>query len=375
MANILVLGGGFGGVVAAERLAKSLGPEHQITLVSRTNRFVFYPALVRLAFGKAEPDDISYDLREAMLDRRVRFVEANVVHIDPRDRKVTVDGADIDGVLNYDYLICALGGRLATERIPGFFEFSHNLLSIGAALKFSEAIRNFHSGHAVIGYCPGARLAVPVYETTFALARLLDDRGDRAGVKITLVSPEPPGDRLGGPKMARLLTAALTEHDIDVLSDFPISHILDGAVETDSGHHLSYDLLMLMPPFEGTSAVKGSGLADDDGYLFVDSLMRVQSTDRVYAVGDCVAFSGPKMGHMAVRQAEVAATNLIAELEGQEPKAQYEHEMMLVIDEGGADSIYLHKNLWLDDVGSVRQSRFWSWAKRIHEKYWEAQHS
>ena len=375
MANILVLGGGFGGVVAAERLAKTIGPEHQITLVSRTNRFVFYPALVRLAFGKAEPDDISYDLREAMLDRRVRFIEANVVHIDPRDRKVTVDGADIDGVLNYDYLICALGGRLATERIPGFFEFSHHLLSIGAAIKFGEAVRNFHSGHAVIGYCPGARLAVPVYETTFALARLLDERGDRTGTKITLLSPEPPSDRLGGSKMASALTAALAEHGIDVLPDFPISHVSEGAVETDSGHQLSYDLLMLMPPFEGTSAIKGSGLADKDGYLFVDLHMRVKGADRVYAVGDCVAFSGPKMGHMAVRQAEVAATNLIAELEGQDLKAEYEHEMMLVIDEGGGDSIYLHKNLWTDDAGSVRQSRFWSWAKRIQEKYWEAQHS
>jgi NADH dehydrogenase FAD-containing subunit len=52
MANVLILGGGFGGVVAAETLAKTLAPEHQITLVSRSRQFIFYPALVRLAFGK-----------------------------------------------------------------------------------------------------------------------------------------------------------------------------------------------------------------------------------------------------------------------------------------------------------------------------------
>src|SRR5947209_1639384 len=52
MANILILGGGFGGVVAAERLARALDPSgHQITPVSRSPRFTFYPALVRLAFG------------------------------------------------------------------------------------------------------------------------------------------------------------------------------------------------------------------------------------------------------------------------------------------------------------------------------------
>jgi len=59
MAKVLILGGGFGAVVAAERLAKDLGDEHQITLVSRSRRFVFYPALVRLAFGKCEPEDAS----------------------------------------------------------------------------------------------------------------------------------------------------------------------------------------------------------------------------------------------------------------------------------------------------------------------------
>ena len=42
--------------------------------------------------------------------------------------------------------------------------------------------------------------------------------------------------------------------------------------------------------------------------------MRVRGHERIYAVGDCVSFSGPKMGHMAVRQAEVAAANLAAEI-------------------------------------------------------------
>lgn len=46
MAKILILGGGFGGGVAADRLAEQLGDEHQITLVSRSRNFVFYPALV-----------------------------------------------------------------------------------------------------------------------------------------------------------------------------------------------------------------------------------------------------------------------------------------------------------------------------------------
>ena len=81
------------------------------------------------------------------------------------------------------------------------------------------------------------------------------------------------------------------------------------------------------------------------------------------------------MGHMAVHQAEVAAANLALEIKGIEPVAAYNHEMMLVIDEGGEDTIYLHKGLWVDEPAIIGQSRFWSWAKRILEKYWLATHS
>jgi sulfide:quinone oxidoreductase len=53
MSRILIAGGGFGGVVAAESLERQIGGEHQIIMVSRSRNFLFYPALVRLAFGEA----------------------------------------------------------------------------------------------------------------------------------------------------------------------------------------------------------------------------------------------------------------------------------------------------------------------------------
>ena len=68
MANILILGGGFGGLIAAEKLASAFGSEHQITLVSKSRKFIFYPALVQFAFGKFKPEDISFDLHDQTLD-------------------------------------------------------------------------------------------------------------------------------------------------------------------------------------------------------------------------------------------------------------------------------------------------------------------
>lgn len=375
MAKILIVGGGFAGVVAAESLVKQIRDEHQITLVSRSRKFIFYPDLVRLAFGKCEPDDISIDLRESMLDRRVRFLEGEVARLNPEACEVTISQGDLAGKIPYDYLILALGRRLATERITGFFEHAGHILDVSSALKFGEQLKSFKEGRAVIGQCPGARLPVPVYETAFALSRALTQRGQRDATRITIVSPDPPNLSFGDLDMAVALRDALEEHSIEMLSDFPIERVLPTMVMTANGHPLDYDLLMLVPPFRGPSAVIGLGISSEDGYIKVDRKMRVKGIENVYAVGDCVDFVGPKLGHMAVHQAEVAAANLALELAGKDPNVLYEHEMMMVIDEGGAESIYLHKGLWDEKRSTVRQGRFWSWAKRIHQKYWLATHT
>ena len=371
MAKILILGGGFGGVVAAERLAGQLSDEHQITLVSRSRQFVFYPALVRLAFGKCQKEDVSFDLRHTLLSRRVNFVEAEVAHIDPFERKVSIAHGEVEGKLHYDYLIIALGRRLATEKITGFYEHAHHLLNVDKAIKFGKAVEEFHGGRVVLGQCVGARLPVPVYETAFALARLVEERAERDRVRITVVSPDTVESEIGDAPGAIALKQALDKHQIEVLPHFPIQLVTQNSAITNSGDRIHFNLLMLVPPFRGSSAAHYMGVTDDEGYIHVDSTMRVSGHERIYAVGDCVSFSGPKMGHMAVRQAEVAAMNLAAEIAGREKVSHYIHQMKFVIDEAGSDSLYLHKDIWTDEPATVRQGRFWSWAKRAQQRYWE----
>lgn len=375
MANVLILGGGFGGVVAAERLAQQLGDEHQITLVSRSRNFVFYPALVRLAFGKCAKTDVSFDLRHAMLDRRVNFVEAEVARINPFERKVTIAHGEVEGTLPFDYLVFALGRRLTTERIKGFFEHAHHLLNVDKAIKFGKAIENFHEGRAVFGQCFGARLPVPVYESAFALARRLEENGERDNVRITVVSPGSVESEFQDVAAAAALKKALEAHGIESLPNVHIQSLTQTAATTNAGEIINFDLLMVVPPFRGSSAASYMGITDDEGYINVDWTMRVIGHEGIYAVGDCVNFAGPKMGHMAVRQGEVAATNLAAEINGQEPLSRYSHEMKFILEAPGADSIYLHKDIWADEPGTVKQGHFWSWAKRVQQRYWQISHS
>lgn len=373
MAKILILGGGFGGVVAAEHLAELLGDEHQITLVSRNRNFIFYPALVRLAFRKCQPENVSFNLRHAMLNRRVNFIEAEVARIDPQEQRVAIAHGEIEGTLPYDYLIFALGRRLATEQVTGFFEHANHLLNVDKAIKFGKAIAAFHEGRAVIGQCVGARLPVPTYETAFALSRLLEERGTRQRARITVVSPGSLESEFG-PDAAGLLQRALAKRQIEFLDNREIESVSKDVLHMKEGG-LDFNLLMLLPPFRGSSAASNLGLTNSEGYLNVDRTMRVLDQDRIYAAGDCVNFEGPKMGHMAVRQGEVAASNLAAAIAGREPVAHYQHEMKFVIDDSGSDSLYLHQDIWAEEPATIHHGRFWSWAKRAQQEFWEVTHS
>jgi NADH dehydrogenase FAD-containing subunit len=373
MARVLILGGGFGGVVAAESLARQLGDGHQITLVSRSGQFLFYPALVRLAFGQSEAEDVSFDLRRWMLDRQITFIEGEVARINADNREVIIAHGDVTGTIPYDYLIFALGRRLATERVPGFFEHAHHLLDLDGALKLREAVRSFEGGRVIIGQCPDARLPVPVYESAFALARWLDENGDREKTTITIINPGPPGSEFEDSKLTKLLAASLRKRRIEYLPNLQVSRVTSSTVVTSDSHQLDYNLLMLLPPFRGSSVASRLGITSEDDYINVDWNMKVIGMESMYAVGDCVNFSGPKMGHLAVHQGEVAAANLAAEIAGHPPVVHYDHDLMTVIDIDG-ESIYFHKDLWANEPSSVRHGRFWSWAKRIHEKYWTAAH-
>ena len=374
MAKILILGGGFGGLVAAEHLAASLGSEHQITLVSPNRKFTFYPALVHLAFGECDKDDITFDLSTKLSDLGVRYVQGEMIRLYPQRRSAEIVGNDFNGEIGYDYLLIALGRRLATEKVPGFFENAQHLLGVKAALKFGELVRTFREGTIVVGMCPDARLPVPVCETAFALARKFENEMRDGRVQVKVIFPESLESAFGGANLHTELEAAFKRHGINVLYDIPIREISFNEIISRDKHRIPCDLLMLVPPFRGNASLRGHGITDENDFVKVDGHMRVHDLENAYAVGDIVAFSGPKFAHMAVKQAEVAAANIISDLKAEEPEKEYYHEIATIIDAGGPDSIYLHYGIWDQELYRLKKGRFWGFAKELHDKVWQARH-
>ncbi len=374
MANILILGGGFGGLVAAEELSASLGKEHRITLVSPGPKFTFYPALVRLAFNDCQPDDITFDLVEKLDELNVRFVRGEAVGIKANQRLVRVAGEDFDGEVSYDFLVIALGRRLANEKVKGFFEYAHHLLDTKAALRFGEEIRTFKEGDIVVGMSPHSFLPVPVCETAFALAKRFEREIAGEKISVSVVFPESIEKAFAGAEIHRELVKAFHHHDIFVTTQFPVGEITEREVISQKGLPIEYDLLMLLPPFRGHSFLNNTGITGEFDFLIADERMRVPHFPGVYAAGDIVDFSGPKLAQMAVLQAKVAAANIVSEIKGKEPNEFYYHEIATIIDSGGADSIYLNYGIWDEHLHRLKKGKLWSWIKRVHDKMWRAAH-
>jgi len=136
---------------------------------------------------------------------------------------------------------------------------------------------------------------------------------------------------------------------------------------------IRYDLLMLVPPFRGHPAVDKLEATDDSGFLGVDKYMRVQGLKKVYAAGDVTSFHGPKLASLAVRQAEVAAANVLSEIRGEIPSMTYRHEIAAIIDQG-AESIYLNYGVWNNALYRLHKGSLWSLVKRTHNKLWRVIH-
>ncbi len=154
--NILVLGGGIGGVVAANVLSKELSREHKIVLVDRRAKHRFSPSYPWLMMGWREPHQVTRNL--SLLNKKgVKYIKSEITKIDPANRVVKISTKD----LAYDYLIVALGAELAPETIPGFSDDAYHIYELEEALKFREVLRDFNLKSTVVSWKRPASLLYP----------------------------------------------------------------------------------------------------------------------------------------------------------------------------------------------------------------------
>ncbi len=312
--RVLVLGAGFGGMELSTLLSEALGEKADVTVIEKSDAFVFGYSKIDVMFGRATPEAVRLPYR-TFIKPGVRFVQETITAIDPAARRVTTTG----GTHEADFLVVALGADYDLAATPGLAEDGYEFYSVAGARRARDALAAFSSGPAIVGVsgfpfkCPPAPS-----ECALMLHHYLAKRGVREACEITLVlplsSPVPASADL-----SLALVAAFADAGIRLLLGRTVRALEPGrkAAVLDDGTQLPYALYLGVPKHQVPRPVMDSGMAEN-GWVPVTLRSLETRYPGVYAIGDVAATGLPKAGSFAESAARSVASSILAKLEGGE---------------------------------------------------------
>ena len=327
MTRVVVLGCGVGGTFVANRLFRRRPDLHVIVIDSHGNH-LYQPGFVRIPF---EGETIRLEANGLDLLRPgVGLMKGRVAGIDRDHRQVRLESGQ---GLDYDWLVIATGSRLDHSRLPGSREAGHNFHCRHAAHQLRRELANFRGGRIVLGAASLPYKCPPsIFEFTFLLDQWLRKRRLRASTSLTLVYPHSDLSPYEG--VARIIRPMLEERDVEIHTSFT-SPKIDPSRNTVSsnGHTIPFELLVMVPPHAVAPFLRDSDLLAPNGWVRTHpSTLRAE--DRIYALGDTANLPRPKSGSAAHAQAAVVVDNVIAEIDGEVPRAHYDGSGVCFMETG-----------------------------------------
>ena len=375
--TVLVLGGGVGGLAAANRLRKVLPARHRVVLVDRERQLVFQPSLLWLAVGDRTPSDIQRPV-ERLARKGVEVVIGSIDRIDTATRVVTVGGQDLYG----DAIIVALGADLAPETIPGLAEAGHNLYSLAGAISFEHALRTFTGGKIVVlTATPAYKCPAAPYEAAMLVEAALRQRQVRDRVQLEFFAAEPgpmivTGPLLSGQVRGMVESKGITYHpEHQVTSVDPAARRLTFA----NGATADFDLLLYVPPHKAPAVVREAGLLAASGWVAANRSTFETTVDGIWAIGDVVGIPLamgkplPKAGVFAQAQAEVVADNIASVWAGGAAQRTFDGMGKCFLETGDGKAGYGAGNFYAEPTPQValhQPSRPLHWGRMLLERQW-----
>jgi sulfide:quinone oxidoreductase len=311
--QIVILGGGCGGVVAATHLGRKLGDRHDVILIDKRPEHIFLPAFLFVMVGARQSADVTRSLKR-LEKRNVKFIQSEVLGIDPARQEVKLANQSV----SYDYLIVALGMQTRPDLVPGFAEGSNHPWELEGAVKLRERLSTFNGGRVVVGVPLGPYRCPPApYEAQWMLDDYFTRRGIRNRVTIEFFTrdPEPCGEHR---VPAVWMDAESRRRNIKQYYEFIVRSINpeEKTVSGLYGYKIPYDLLIMVPPHRPAQVLSDCGLSDTENGIRVDYETLKTKWDNVYAIGDCADLPASKSGGVAHQEADVIAQNLAVEITG-----------------------------------------------------------
>jgi NADH:ubiquinone reductase (H+-translocating) len=331
--DVVVLGAGYAGLVAAKRLARQVyADEVHVSLVSAGPDFVERPRLHQVATGQRVRHR---PLSTWLAGTDVRSVQGLVEGLDLERRQATVLTADGHTDISYRTLVYALGSNIDVHTVPGASTHALALTSRTAAETVRARLDTLAPAGGNVAVCGGGltgiEIATEVAESHPAL-------------RVRLVSLDPPGAWLS-PKGQGYLRRVFEALAIDVRTGGRITHVEPRVLTTDDGGAIPFDLCVWAGGFSVSSLARDSGLAvNTHGRVLVDSTLASISHPDVHVIGDAAAVAGDWGEQLAMGcrtggfTGPHAADVIAARLTGRTPQSfgfRYLHECASALVDGG----------------------------------------
>jgi sulfide:quinone oxidoreductase len=347
--RLVVLGGGTGGTLLANRLRRHFEEDElQIDVVDRDDVHVYQPGLLFVPFGLADPAGIVRS-RRRQLRGGVGFHETEVESVALADERVLLaDGSS----LSYDVLVVASGSRLLPEETegllgPGWNESAFTFYDLDGATKLRDALARFEGGRLVVDIadmpikCPVAPI-----EFAFLADWFLRRKGVRDLSEIVLATP------LDGcftkPVASKHLTHLLDEKGIELALEFSAG-IVDGAARkltSYDGREVPFDLLAIIPIHGGAAYVdRSEGLGDSLGFVPTDpATLQSHAAPNVFTLGDATDVPTSKAGSVAHFEGEILSENIQRFLAGRELTARFDGHTNCFVETGFKKALLIDFN-------------------------------
>lgn len=332
MQKVVILGAGFAGLQLATRLSEEVPGDVDVTIIDKSDAFVFGFSKLDVMFGRADLDTVR--LPYSRIDKPgVRFVQETILSIDPESRRVVTEGATYEP----DILVVALGADVDPAATPGVLEEGTEYYSVDGANHVRSVLPEFEGGDAIVGVlgnffkCPAAP-----FETAIMLHDYLEKRGRRDRSTIKVISPMPKPIPISDQASEGILRAC-EERDIGWWPQLKAT-ALDPASKTatlSDGRTIPYTLFLAIPVHRAPAVVEESALVEEDGWIAVDHQTFETKFENVYAIGDVTSAPVPRVGVMAEGEADTLADVLVHRLRGGEAPKPFLGKVTCYIEFGG----------------------------------------
>ncbi|HZE78940.1 MAG TPA: FAD/NAD(P)-binding oxidoreductase [Nitrososphaeraceae archaeon] len=323
--QVLILGGGFGGLASGNLIRKGLPEEEcEITVVDKNQYFMMGLVNLWILSGSRSLEHSQVALNK-LEDKGIKFLNDEITSIDPSKNSVTTKTNH--DKLKYDYLIVALGAELAPERISGFEyndESCFNVYDAKQVPRLREKLLSIKSGRVVVCIadipykCPPAP-----YEVSLLINDLLVKNGTRDSIDLNMYVPTPISLPVAGVKVSQDVVNLLNDNHIKFHPSHKIKKVLDKkTIEFENGSKTSCDVLVLIPPHQIPQVIKNSDLLGNEGqhWIDVDRFTLRTKYKNVFAIGDVTgirldnAITIPKAGIFAEGEAKAVSQQIINEV-------------------------------------------------------------